>query len=144
MVLFGSKTPRAHPVVELHACLYAIMESRNDRNIILWHAKTGECCLEEDSVYEVVRFGKVDRAYTSLYSFLPSQLEETLSTIYEHNTGGRTVRLETTLFFWQDPKALTVFTEAASDGFQKYLAGARYQRHIFVVAALIPILLLLD
>ena len=37
--LFHSELPRAHPVVEPHACSYAIMKLTNDRDHILWHAK---------------------------------------------------------------------------------------------------------
>ena len=38
--LFYSKLPRAHPVVEPHACSHAIVELTNDRDHILWYAKT--------------------------------------------------------------------------------------------------------
>ena len=51
------------------------------------------------------------------------------------------VRSETTLFLWQDPHALAVFAEAASDDLQQYLAGVRYQRDAPVVAARWRILL---
>ena len=61
--LFDSEPPRAHPVVEPHACSHAIVGLTNDRDPILWHAKTGEYCLEEGSINGVVRFGKVDKAY---------------------------------------------------------------------------------
>ena len=71
---FHSEPPRAHPVVEPHACSHAMVELTNDRDHILWHAITGEYCLEEDSTNEVVRFGKVDKAYIGQNSFLPRQL----------------------------------------------------------------------
>ena len=38
--LFHSEPPRAHPVVEPHACSHAIVELTNDRDHILWHALT--------------------------------------------------------------------------------------------------------
>ena len=60
--LFHKKPPRAYPVVELHACSHTIVELTNDRDHILWYAKTGECCPEEGLVNGVVRFGKVDQA----------------------------------------------------------------------------------
>ena len=50
------------------------------------------------------------------------------------------VRSETTLFLRQDPHALTVLAESASDDLQQYLAGVRYLRDVPVVAALCPIL----
>ena len=59
--LFHSKPPRAHPVVEPHACSHAIVELTNDRDHILWHAKTGEYCSEEGPINGIVRFGKVDK-----------------------------------------------------------------------------------
>ena len=59
----------------------------------------------------------------------------------KHHIGGRTVRSETTVFLRQDPHALTVIAEAASDDLQQYLGGVRYQRDAPVVAALCPILL---
>ena len=60
--LFHSEPPRAHPVVEPHACLHAIVELTNDRDPNVWHAKTGEYCPEEGSINGVVRFGKADKA----------------------------------------------------------------------------------
>ena len=72
--LFHSEPPRAHLVVEPHTCSHVIAESTNDRNHILWHVKTVENCLEEGSINEVVRFGKVDKAYIERNSFLPRQL----------------------------------------------------------------------
>ena len=72
--LFRSKPPRAHPVVEPLACSHAIVELTNDRDHILWHAKTGEYCPEEGLINRVVRFGKVDKAYIQRSSFLPRQL----------------------------------------------------------------------
>ena len=59
----------------------------------------------------------------------------------KHHIDGRTVRSETTLFLRQDPHALTVLAEAASDDLQQYLAGVRYQRDAPVVAAFCSILL---
>ena len=60
--LFRSKPPRSHNfVVESHACSHAIVELTNDRDRIMWHAKTGEYCPEEGSINEVVRFGKADK-----------------------------------------------------------------------------------
>ena len=112
-VLFHSEPPRAHPVVEPHACLHAIVELTNDRDHILWHAKTGEYCPEEGSINGAVRFGKVDKAGTQRNMFLPRQL--LLPTNHKHHIGGRTVRLETTLFLRQDTHALAVLAEAASD-----------------------------
>ena len=72
--LFHSEPPRAHPVVEPHACSRAIVELTNGRDRIMWHAKAGEYCLEEGSINRVVRFGKVDKAYIQRNSFLPRQL----------------------------------------------------------------------
>ena len=48
--------------------------------------------------------------------------------------------METTPIPRQDPHALTVLAEAASDDLQQYLAGVRYQRDAPVVAGLYPIL----
>ena len=72
--LFRSEPPRAQSVVEPHACSHAIMELTNDRDHIMWHAKTGEYCPEEAAINGVVRFGKVDKAYVERDSFLPRQL----------------------------------------------------------------------
>ena len=140
--LFHSKLPRAHPVVEPHAYSHAIVELTNDRDHILWHAKTAEYCPEEGSINGVVRFGKVDKAYTEWNSFLPRQLLQ--PTNHKHHIGGRTVQSETTLFPWQDPHALTVLAEVASDDLQQFPAGVRYQRDASVVAALCPILLFME
>ena len=60
---FYSEPPRAHPVVEPHACSHAIVELTNDRNHFLWHTKTSEYCPEEGSINGVVGFAKVDKAY---------------------------------------------------------------------------------
>ena len=132
----------SHPVVESHACSHAIVESTNDRDHILWHAKTGAHCTEEGSINGVVRFGKVDKAYIQRNSFLPRQLLQ--PTNHKHHIGDRKVRSETTLFLRQDPHALTVLAEVASDDLQKYLAGVRYQRDAPEVAALCPILLFVE
>ena len=72
--LFHSETPRAHPVVEPHACSHVIVELTNDRDHIMWHTKTGEYCPEEGSINRVVRFGKVDKAHIQRNSFLSRQL----------------------------------------------------------------------
>ena len=74
MVIFHSEPPRAHLVVEPHACSHAIVELTNDRDRILWHAKTVEYCPEEGSINAVVRFGKADKAHGERNSFLPRQL----------------------------------------------------------------------
>ena len=92
----------------------------------MWHAKTGKYCPEEGSIDGVVRFGRVDKAYIQRNSFLPRQLLQ--PTNHKHHLGGKTVRAETTLFLRQDPHALTVLAEVASDDLQQYLAGVRYQR----------------
>ena len=84
----------------------------------------------------------VDKAYIQRNSFLPRRLLQ--STNHKHHIGGRTVRSETTLFLRQDPHALTVLAEAASDGLQQYLAGVRYQRDAPVVAKLCPIFLFVE
>ena len=132
--LFHSKPPRAQPVVEPHACSHAIVEQMNDRDYILWHAKTGEYCPGEGSINGVVRFGKIDKSYIEWNLFLPYQLLQ--PTNRKHHIGGRTSRSETTLFLRQDPHALTVLAEAASDSLRQYFAGVRYQRDATVVAAL--------
>ena len=72
--LFHSEPSQAHPVVEPHACSYAIVEWMNDRDRNLWHAKTGEYCPKEGSINGVVRFGKVDKVYIERNSFLLRQL----------------------------------------------------------------------
>ena len=115
------------------------MELANDRDHILWHAKTGEYCSEEGSINVVVRCGKVDKAYIEWNSFLPHQLLQ--PTNHKHHIGGRTVWSETTLFLRQDPPALAVLADAASDDLQQYFAGVRYQRDAPAVAALCPIFL---
>ena len=51
---------------------------------------------------------------------------------------------ETTTSLRQDPHALAVLAEVASDDIQQYLAGVRYQRDSPVVAALCPILLFIE
>ena len=146
--LFHSKPPGVYPVVEPHVSLHAIVDLTNDRDHILWHAKTGEYCPEEGSVNGVVHFGKVDalgkvdKTCIRWNSFLPRQL--LWPTNQKYHVGGRTVRSKTTLFHRQDPHALTVLTEMASDYLQQYLARARYQRDAPVVAALCPILLFVE
>ena len=102
--------------------------------IIYGTPKPGEYCPEEGSINGVVRFGKVKKAYKERNLFLLRQLLQ--PTNHKHHIGGRTVRWETTLFLRQDPHALTVLAEAASDDLQQYLAGVRYQRDAPVVAAL--------
>ena len=82
------------------------------------------------------------KAYIQRNSFLPHQFLQ--PTNHKHHIGGRTVRSETALFLRQDPHALTVLAEVASDDFQKYLAGVRYQQDVPVVAALCPILLFVE
>ena len=54
----------------------------------------------------------------------------------------RTVRSETTMLLRQDPHA--VLAEVASDVLQQFLAGVRFQRDAPVVAALCPILVLME
>ena len=55
---FHSELPRSHPVAKPHACSHAIVELTNDRDHVLWHAKTGGYCPEDGSVNAVVRLGK--------------------------------------------------------------------------------------
>ena len=44
-----------------HTSIHAIVELTNDRDHILWHAKTDESCPEEGSINGVVRFGKATK-----------------------------------------------------------------------------------
>ena len=115
------------------------MELTNDRDHILWHAKSGEYCPEEGSINEVVRFGKFDKAYIERNPFLPRQL--LLPTDQKDHIGGRTVWSETTLFLRQDPHVLTVLAIAATKDLQQYFAGMSYQRDAPLIPALCPILL---
>ena len=140
--LFHIKPPRAHAVVEPHACLHAIVELTNGRDHILWHAKTGEYCSEEGSINGVVSFGKVDKVYIERNLLLPRQLLQ--PTNHKHHIGGGTFRSETTLFLPQDPHAFTVLAEAASDDLEQYLAGMRYQRDAPITVALCLILLFVE
>ena len=87
--LFHSEAPRAHPVVEPHACSHAIVELRNGRDHIMWHANTGGYCPGEGSVDGVVRFGKVEKAYVLNNCFLSRQLLQ--PTNYKYHTGGKAV-----------------------------------------------------
>ena len=48
------------------------------------------------------------------------------------------------MFLRQDPHALALLAEAASDDLQQYLAGVCYQRDAPVVAALCPIILFME
>ena len=112
----------------------SIVELTSDQDHILSHAKTGEYSPEEGSINGVVRFGKVDKPYIQRNLVLPRQLLQ--PTNHKHHIGGRTVRSETALLLLQDPHALTVLAEGASDDLQQYLAGVRYQRDAHVVAAL--------
>ena len=105
-------------------------------------ARQTEYCPEEGSINGAVRFRKVDKAYMQWNSFLTRQLLQ--PTNHKHHIGGKTVRSETTLFLRQDPHALTVLDEVASDDLQQYLTGVRYQRDAPVVAALCPILLFME
>ena len=59
-----------------------------------------------------------------------------VATNHEHVVGGRTVRSETTPSRWQNPDALAVLTESASDDLEQHLAGVRYQRDTPIVTAL--------
>ena len=52
--LFHSELPRANSAVESHACSHAIVKLTNDRDHILWHAKTGEYSPQEGLMNEVV------------------------------------------------------------------------------------------
>ena len=64
---------QSHPVIESHACSHAIVRLTNDQDHLQWHAKKGERSSEEGSINEVVRFGKVDKAYIQESSFLSCQ-----------------------------------------------------------------------
>ena len=57
--LFHDEPPRAHAVVEPHACLHAIVELNSNRNHPLRHAEVGEYYPQECSVDDVVRFGEI-------------------------------------------------------------------------------------
>ena len=72
--LFDSEPPRAHPIVKPNACSYASMEFTNDRDDILWHAKTGGYCPEGGSVNRTVRSWKAEKAYIQRSLFLPRKL----------------------------------------------------------------------
>ena len=75
--------PRAHPVVEPHACSHAIVELTNVPDHILWHVKTGEYCPEEGSINGVVRFGKVDKSYRAEFvSSAPAPVTDESQTSY--------------------------------------------------------------
>ena len=113
------------------------MELTDDRDNILLHIKTDEYSPEEGSINGVVGFVKVHKAYYILRNlFLPCHFLWPKN--HKHNIDGRTVQSETNVFLRQDPGALAVLTEAASDYLQQYLAGVAYQRATPAVAALGP------
>ena len=89
--------------------------------------------------YALVR--SMNHAYNRMCFFRANSCSGRITNII---FGCRTVRSETTLFLRQDPHALAVFDEAASDNLKQYFAGARYQRDAPVVAALCPILILME
>ena len=72
--LFHGEPPRAHDVVEPHACPHVVVKLTNDRNHPLRHTKAGEYRLQESSIDGDIRFGKVDEAHVQWDSFLPRQL----------------------------------------------------------------------
>ena len=80
--LFHSKSPRVHPIIEPHGCPHDIEELTNDRDHILWHAKVGEYCPEEDSINGVISFGKVDKhTYSGICFFCASSFKRRITNI---------------------------------------------------------------
>ena len=71
--LFYNELHQSYPVIESHACSHAIVRLTNDRDHLLRHAKKGERSSEKGLINGLVRFGKVDKAYTQESSFLPCQ-----------------------------------------------------------------------
>ena len=65
---------RTHLVVELYECSHAIMGLTNDRDNILWYAKTDEYSPEEGSTNGLVRLGKFDEEYVQRNSFLSRRI----------------------------------------------------------------------
>ena len=63
---------------------------------------------------------------------------------HKHHIGGRTVRSETTLFFLQDPHALAVRAKAVSDKSSAVSSRHALQAICPSVAALCPIILLME
>ena len=72
--LLHSESLRVHPVVELHVCLHAIVESTNDRDYIYVTRQHKRVLSGGRSVNGVIRFGMVDKAFIQRSSFLPRQL----------------------------------------------------------------------
>lgn len=116
---------------------HAIVKLTDNQNHLLGHTEAVEYFPRECSIDGVVCLGEIDNAPIQLYSFLSCQ-------VHQHHVGSGTVRPETSFFLGQDPLMLVVGTETASDDLRQYLADVRYQRDTPVVAALCPILHLVE
>ena len=67
-----------------------------------------------------------------------------MSTNHEYHIGDGTVWSKTALSLRQDPHALAVVIEAASDGLQQYFSDVRYQLDTSVVSTLCSILIFVE
>ena len=135
--LFHNEPPRAHPVVEPHACSHAIVEMMNGRDHIMWHAKTGEYCPEEGSINGVVSFlvRSIKHTCSGIRFFRASSCNRRITNIISVvERFGRKPPCSS----GRIPTCSQYFAAAASDDFQQYLAGVHYQRDVPVVTALCP------
>lgn len=67
---FLGQPVRALTVLELHTFPYVTVESTDDGNYLVLHAKASEYFPQECSVHGVVRFGERDKARMKRNSFL--------------------------------------------------------------------------
>ena len=140
--LFHSEPPRVHPVVEPHACSHAIVETTNDRDLIMWHAKTGETVqrrVRSTESYALVR--SIKHRYSGHRFFRANSCSRRITKIISMvERFGRKLlcsfgRIPTCSQHSLRPRAMIFSTS---------LAGVRYQRVTPVVATLCPILLFVE
>ena len=126
-------------IIQLHACLYGVVELGDYDELSRRHAKTSKDMPQKGSVDGVIRFREVDKAQVQ-WGVLPRQFLQ--SSYNEHHVTRRALGSEPTLFFRQCVLAFAIVIQATRHDFRKSFVGVRYEQEATISATLSPIPLL--
>ena len=123
-------------IIQLHACLYGVVELGDDDELPRWHAKTSKDMPQKGSVDGLLRFREVNKAQVQ-WGVLPRQFLQ--SSYNEHHVTLRALGSEPTLFFRQCVLAFAIVIQATRHDLRESFVGVSHEQEATISATLSPI-----
>ena len=128
---------RVLSIIQLHACLYGVVELGDDGELSRGYAKTSKDMPQKGSVDGVLRFREVNKPQVQWGVLLPCQFLQL--SCNEHHVTRRALGSEPTLFFRQCVLAFAIVIQATRHDFEEYFAGVSHEQEATISATLSPI-----